>query len=626
LSKFSQVTQSGGEPEGVPSPSDSYRCNIGGVDGFPSGIAGRAIANCYFDVNQEEVMQPRSLQLRQPIAAKRRMTGVAPISVALAAAAIASYATGSTAATCTDLVSLSLPDTTITLAQSYAAGATVSGATKAPVGLCRVAGTIKPGARSNVHFEVWIPTDGSWNGKYQQVGNGGFAGSIQFAAIANAASRGYAAASTDDGTSGPPSGALAFIGNDDVLLDYGYRAVKATGADAKAIISELMGHAPSYSYFVGCSDGGREALQEAQRFPEDFDGIIAGSPVNDQVGEFGASYLWDMQATLTGPSTNGIPDAYIPSTKLSLLTNAALAQCAGKDGGVATDAFLTDPRQCRFDPAVLQCRKGQDPNTCLTPAQVDAAQKIYDGPHDHGILLFPGLEPGGEAGAGNWTSWITGSSASAPGSQYGLGFGFACAVMQDQASCDYLSVDVVKQDRAAREMLQPIISSVNPDLSKFSARGGKMIQYAGWADAAIAPENGLNYYRKVTHTIGDPQDFYRVFMVPGMAHCGGGAGPNAFGNGTSNGSAIDADHDLVKALERWVEHGIAPDRIIATHYMNNVPAQGVAFERPLCAYPERAEYVGQGDSNNAANFQCVAHHDPFDPRNIGPQRAYKDGN
>ena len=526
------------------------------------------------------------------------------------------------AVTCSDLTSLSLPNTTITLAATYAAGDTVSGNTKAPVGLCRVAGTIKPGPQSNVHFEVWIPTDGSWNGKYQQVGNGGFAGSISLTSIANAVSRGYATAGTDDGTSGPPAGALAFIGNTDVLLDYGYRAVKATGDDSKAIINVLMGQAPSHSYFVGCSDGGREALQEAQRYPADFDGIIVGSPVNDQVGEFGASYLWDMQATLTGPQTNGVPDAYIPTSKLPLLTNAALDKCVGNDGGVATDAFLSDPRQCFFDPKEVACKRGQNPDTCLTPAQVEAARKLYAGPHDHGILLFPGLEPGGESVPGDWNSWISGSSPEKPGSQFTLGFGFACALMQGVASCNYLDVDVAQQDAAARQSLEPILSSVNPDLSAFRAHGGKMIQYAGWADAAIPPENGLNYYRKVTHTIGDPHDFYRVFMVPGMAHCSGGAGPNAFGNGTSNGPVIDADHDLVKALERWVEQGIAPERIIATHYVNNAPAQGVQFQRPLCAYPERAEYRGEGDPNDASSFQCVAHHDPFDLRNIGPQRAY----
>jgi len=298
--------------------------------------------------------------------------------------------------------------------------------------------------------------------------------------------------------------------------------------------------------------------------------------------------------------------------------------CVGRDGGVASDAFLSDPRQCRFDPGVVQCERGQDPNTCLTPAQVEAARKIYAGPHDHGILLFPGLEPGGEAVAGDWNSWITGSSPASPGSQYTLGFGFGCDVMQDLTSCNYLGIDVVEQDDRARQILQPIISSVNPDLRAFQAHGGKMIQYAGWADAAIAPQNGLNYYEKVTHTVHDVQDFYRVFMAPGMAHCSGGAGPNAFGNGTSNGPVIDADHDLVKSLERWVEQGVAPDRIIATHYINNAPAQGVQFQRPLCPHPQRAEYVG-GDPNSASSFQCVAHHDPFDPRNIGPQRAYKEG-
>jgi len=539
---------------------------------------------------------------------------------------IVSWTSTASAATCPDLTTLSLPKTTITLARSYAAGEVVSGTTTAPVSLCRVAGNVKPGPRSNVNFEIWIPTDGSWNGKYQQIGNGGFAGAISLPTIANGVARGYATAGTDDGTSGPPRGAPAFIGNPDVLLDYGFRAIKVTTDDSRAIIEALMGRAPRYSYFVGCSDGGREALKEAQEYPDDFDGIIVGSPVNDQVGEFGSSYLYDMQAILNGPQTGGVPDAYIPAGKLPLLSNAALAKCAGKDGGLKSDGFLNDPSGCVFDPDVVECAAGQDPNSCLTPAQVEAARKIYFGPHNsRGELLFPGYEPGGEAATGDWQSWLSGTSPASPGSQFGLGFGFGCSLMQGLQTCDWLSVNVEEQDAAARRLLQSILSSVNPDLRPFRRHGGKLIQYAGWADTAIAPQNGLNYYRKVLRTMGDASEFYRVFMVPGMAHCSGGAGPNAFGNGLSNGPVIDADHDLLKALERWVELGRAPDKIIATHYLNNVATQGVQFQRPLCPWPERGDYKGHGDPDLADSFRCVPHRDQFDTRNIGPQVAYQGG-
>jgi feruloyl esterase len=279
----------------------------------------------------------------------------------------------------------------------------------------------------------------------------------------------------------------------------------------------------------------------------------------------------------------------------------------------------------------VQCQGGQDPSTCLTAAQVAAARKIYAGPHDHGHLLFPGYEPGAEDQPGDWQSWLTGNGPaptpptppSLHGSQYTLGFGFGCDLMQGVTSCDYLSIDVVRQDAAARKSLQPILSSVDPDLRSFRDHGGKMIQYAGWADTAIAPQNGLNYYRKVVRTLGpNVPDFYRVFMVPGMAHCSGGAGVNAFGNGTVNGPQLDADHDLLKALEAWVEQGTAPKQIIATHYVNNSASQGIDFQRPLCPYPQRGEYQG-GDPKSAASFACVPHHDSFDPRNIGPQVAYE---
>ena len=207
---------------------------------------------------------------------------------------------------CASIASLSLLNTKITRAQHYLAGELVTGMTKAPVDLCRIAGTVTPSSESNIRFEVWIPTGHKWNGKYQQIGNGGFAGTIWMSYIANAVSRGYAAAATDDGTSGPPRGAAAFLGHPDIQMDYGYRAIKVTTDNAKLIIKRLTGRTPRYSYFSGCSDGGREALIEAQRYPNDFDGIIAGSPANDLVGLLGASFLWNMQALLSGPKTEGI--------------------------------------------------------------------------------------------------------------------------------------------------------------------------------------------------------------------------------------------------------------------------------------------------------------------------------
>jgi feruloyl esterase len=189
-------------------------------------------------------------------------------------------------------------------------------------------------------------------------------------------------------------------------------------------------------------------------------------------------------------------------------------------------------------------------------------------------------------------------------------------------TCNYLGIDVSEEFATATETIAPTVSAVNPDLPKFERHGGKLIQYAGWADTAIAPENGLNYYRKVTKEMGDVHDFYRVFMVPGMAHCSGGAGPNSFGNGTSNGPVIDADHDVLKALERWVEQGVAPDKIIATHYVNNTPP-AIQFQRPLCPYPQRGDYIGTGDPNQASSFKCVEHEDESDPRNRGVQAAYE---
>ena len=525
------------------------------------------------------------------------------------------------ASMCASLTDLSLPQTKITLAQSYRAGEMVSGVTKAPADLCRVAGTSKPSGDSNIKFEVWIPTNGRWNGKYEQIGNGGFAGTIWVSYIADAVSRGYAAAATDDGTSGPPIGAATFIGHPDVLKDFGYRALKVTTDNSKAIINGFTGKNPSYSYFSGCSDGGREALMEAQRYPNDFDGIIVGSPANDLVG-LGASFLWNMQALFAGPRTHDVPDAYVPTNKIVLLSELAISKCVGKDGGVSTDTFLNDPTICHFDAVAGRCAAGQDPDTCVTPAQVEAVEKLYRGPHNSkGELLFPGYEPGTGSNATDWPQWLVGTSSTSPGSQYALTAQFWCNAVLGKPTCPLL--DLTGEFETATQSIALMANSTNPDLTQFRDRGGKLIQYAGWADSAIAPENGLNYYRKVRSVMGDVDDFYRVFMAPGMAHCYGGPGPNSFGNGNNDGPVIDAKHDLLKALEMWVERGIAPDKIIATKYINDDPAKGIALQRPLCPYPQISRYNEHGPTSDQSSFECVAAKGHDDPRNHGLQNAYR---
>jgi feruloyl esterase len=367
---------------------------------------------------------------------------------------------------------------------------------------------------------------------------------------------------------------------------------------------------------------------EAQRYPQDFDGIIVGSPANLWTHLLFAA-VWDEQALLDDPAS------YIPPSLLPVLSKAALAHCVGQDGGVKTDLFLNDPRDCRFDPATVQCAPGQDPTTCLSSAQVTAARKIYRGAHNPvtGELIFPGFEPGSESNPSNWPAWITGASRNADLSLaqgealqvfFGEGF-FADFVFQDP-NFDFRTLDFTTDVTLTDEDFAAILNSTDPDLRPLRAHGGKIIHYVGWADSAIPPINSVNYYNsvraelagverrgRVSNSWEEIQEFYRLFMVPGMAHCSGGDGPNAFGNGTSNGPVIDADHDLLKALERWVEEGVAPKKIIATHYVNNSPANGVQFQRPLCPFPQVARYT-VGDPTNADNFRCVQDEPDRDPR------------
>lgn len=478
------------------------------------------------------------------------------------------------AVTCESLATLVLPNTSITLARTEASG-TFPPPTGQPLtnlpSFCRVAGVIHPAPESLISFEAWIPSTG-WNGKFYGVGNGGFAGTIGYGELGRAIRHGDAAASTDTGHSGPgnePNASWA-LGHPQEIIDFGYRAIHETAVKGKAIAAAFYGSVVQHAYFNGCSNGGRQALMEAQRYPEDYDGIVAGAPANYWT-HLMVEAIWDVQALLKEPGS------YIPPRKLQAIENGVLASCDAADG--VKDGVVDDPSQCHFDPASLLC-KGPDADTCLTAPQVATLRKLYDGP---GANIFPGRAPGGETGFGGWGPWITGT---APEKSLGFGFGtqfFKNMVYQD-AAWDYRQFDVERDTRKSDEKMAHILNANDPDLAKFAHRGGKLILYHGWSDAAIPPYNTINYYNRVEAKLKSKETagFVRLYMAPGMQHCGGGPGPNSF--------------DMNPPMETWVEQGVPPGPIVATR-----PGRS----RPLCPYPEVARWKGSGSTDDAANFSCV---------------------
>jgi len=489
--------------------------------------------------------------------------------------------------------------TKITLAQVVAAGtfAPPSGpkspAFQAAPEFCRVQGVLMPSADSHIEFEVWLPVSG-WNGKYLGVGNGGFAGSIEYGALAAAVANGYVASSTDTGhKAGGTDGAWG-LGHFEKVVDYGYRAIHETAEKSKAIVAAYYGGAPQKSYFSSCSNGGRQALIEAQKFPADYDGIIAGAPANNFT-RVGTGFVSNAQA-LDGAG-------YIPAAKMKAIEAAALTSCDATDG--VKDGVIDNPTKCHFDPAVLLC-KGEANDSCLTEPQVAALKKIYAGPKNaKGESLYPGFQPGGETGFGGWGAWITGFS---PGKSVELAFAngyFADMLFQD-AAWDYRKMNFDHDVKLSDDKMGPILNGTNADLKAFKARGGKLLLYHGWSDAALPPTNTIHYYESVIAKMGKKQteQFVELFMVPGMQHCGGGPGPNEFG--AMSPASADADHSMVKAMEQWVEKGTAPTKIIATKYKaDGNPGSGVARTRPLCPYPTEAKYSGSGSTDDAANFSCA---------------------
>jgi len=495
------------------------------------------------------------------------------------------------AATCESLAALSLLHTTITKAEAVRAGEFKPPAGRAMQNIpafCRVAGTLKPSADSDIRFEVWLPE--KWNGNFDGVGNGGFAGQINYAGLEAAVRAGSASASTDTGHEAGGTDASWALGHTEKVADFGYRAIHETVVTGKALAKAYYGSGSKHAYFNSCSNGGRQALMEAQRFPEDYDGIIAGAPANYWT-HLVTNAMWVVQSTM------GDAASFIPAAKLPVIEAAALAACDANDG--VKDGVIDSPDQCRFQPASMEC-KDADSDSCLSPAQVKALENILGGiPAPKGQKTFPGYVVGGMPGANGWGGWITGG---APGQSLAFAFGtnFFKYMIFENAQWDWHTFQPLRDIKAADDKAEQVLNATDPDLSRFQARGGKLILYHGWSDAAISPLNAIDYYRSVQAKMGTKADgFVRLFMVPGMQHCGGGPGPSVFGqNGDGPG---DPERDIHAALKQWVEGGAAPAWIVATKYKS----PGVVERtRPLCPYPQTAHYKGSGSTDDAANFLC----------------------
>jgi feruloyl esterase len=432
---------------------------------------------------------------------------------------------------------------------------------------CRVAAVLKPSPDSHIEMELWLPTE-NWNGKFLAAGNGGWAGSIDTSAMATSLARGYATASNDTGHKGG-SGSFA-LGHPEKVVDFAYRAMHEMTVQSKVMINTFYKRAPQLSYYAGCSTGGRQGLMEAQRYPEDFDAMVVGAPVNNHIR---------LHASQMAKQTEMLKDVskILPADKLTFVNNAVVGACDAKDG--VKDGIISDPESCKFDPASLMCTESNAAN-CLTAAQVETAKKAY-GPvkTKNGDLVYPGSSPGFETG---WRMPQPGGEPPAIALD-----SFRYLGHQD-ANWNGMNFDLDK-DLALAVEHAGYIDAINPDLSKFKARGGKLLMYHGWADPGPAPQNTINYYSAVQKKVGaSPDDWMRLFFLPGVGHCGGGVGPDRA--------------DFITALEQWRESGIAPHQIVASRSRNG----RVDMTRPLCPYPQMAKWTGTGSTDDAKNFVCGA--------------------
>jgi feruloyl esterase len=431
---------------------------------------------------------------------------------------------------------------------------------------CRVEAIARPAAGSQIGIEVWLPLSG-WNKKLEGVGNGAWAGSISYSAMAEALAAGYAVAGTDTGhQGGRPDFALE---HPDKLIDFAYRAVHEMTLTAKAVTRAFYERPEQRAYFSGCSTGGRQALTEAQRYPDDYDGIVAGAPA------YYPSHIQGMQVW-TAAVANRSAAGKLDAEAFGLLNKAVIAACDTLDG--VADAVVEDPRQCAFDPDVLACSAGGE-NACLSTEQIETARRIYEGPTGRGgEPIYPGLARSSEAG---WATLAGDAPLSLALETYAL-------LVYDDPDWNWRDFDPVTDIDTAVERIGAVMDSDDADVADFVERGGKLLLYHGWSDPGIPPAGTIRYYENVQGALGPERadDAVRLFMVPGMGHCAGGTGTDRF--------------DAVSALDGWLETGVPPERIEAERRANDE----LVRSRPLCPYPSAAAYAGSGGTDEASSFEC----------------------
>ena len=454
---------------------------------------------------------------------------------------------------------------------------------------CRVSVRLTPTPASSIRSEIWLPSPRHWNGKFEGVGNGGLAGVIPHATLAEGLRRGYATAATDTGHDNAAGVGHFALGAPEKIADYGHRAIHVTAVAGQAITAAYYQKKARHRYFVGCSQGGQEALMEAQRYPADYDGIIAGDPDYNQTHHEVGAHLWIVD-TLYGAG-----GALLGSREAKLIGTAVNRACDALDG--VEDGVLEDPRQCRFDVGALQC-SGAEGSDCLSAAQVQAVRRLWAGPDATiGARYYPGLERGGEREL--WGGWIS-APAAEENTHGSLGLPFFRYFVYGEADWDFRSFDFHDEPARIDATLGAALDATDTDLRPFQRRGGKLIHYHGFSDPDIPPRESIEYHDGVVANLrGDTQggrsgidvdSFYRLFMVPGMGHCGGGPGPNHF--------------DMLVALERWVEHGVVPQRIVASKFQDDDSRRALLRTRPLCSYPLTAQYRGRGSTDEARHFYC----------------------